>query len=895
MNFEPANDVVAVTGEEPEDLIRELVRDHNIEPGKLTCRNGVVEGFSIYHPKDKHVTIRVKRALSGDIVGEQPDDRKSWSEKRHTDVLNWIEKLLAEVTPKFGLSRYNDQTLELFDRFRRGPRCGLIKDFSGNCLGIDVVRAYTYLIQNITEIPVFSKFDRLVKKPIKRKERRKKPIKPMSYEQLAKILGAELSDEEDDENPRKKDGKYDDFDDFDYKPEQDIFDEIFYLVEIEKPDHILFSQDEDLVPGSVLRYANECGIKYKVRARLKPHKVHKIDPADVIDEMYKSDLRDDDKKYVANLAYGLAARRNNKAAFGELFQDEEEAKAYSDGKMMVNLAPDLYLVVDQVTRELSEGYRPVAALILNEMRILLHKIVSALGESAIAVRTDCVYTTLSKEEARQRLSSFTFGECIGNLRFVEDATPPEGKLRTLKIKDKFDISGMEFPNQIFMKDEFDDDEAKRIIESDGEPILITGKYPGSGKSRLALHWGNRRKDMLVVCPTNVLCDDILRQGYTAITTHKLLGRKPRGSEEEEKFEPFDVSEYKVILFEEIYFYPVFQLEWLYDFMKSNEDKLFIANGDPAQNEPVGQTLNVNFDAYYERIMRQLFPRRLNLQIPKRYAPKDRKKMTRFYDELLRSSENEENPFDIAKKYLPVVSWETLHANDDAARHPHVAFTNESVDRVNRWAQTKIRGTMDWKVGDVAIGKTWARIGKNKINSNSEYFVTEITESQMTVKGRDGILRNVKREQVHGLFKRNWCRTGHSIQGRTIGEKLYIHDPDSYFATARWLRTAITRCQTMDITLVTFRNPCHMSHRVIRQRIKNHVIADKKKGRTFNIEDFVTEEWARKKIKMQGYNCAVCLEPLDLDWSIDRIDNSRAHVKDNCQISCRKCQLASGHR
>ena len=435
-----------------------------------------------------------------------------------------------------------------------------------------------------------------------------------------------------------------------------------------------------------------------------PHQVLRVDPASVIDEMYESDLQDEDRKYVANLVYGLAARRNNKTAFGQLFQDREEAKAYGNGQMRVDLAPGLHLVVDQVIRELSEGNRPVAALILNGMRILLHKIVSALGDYAVGVRTDCVYTTLTEEEARLRLTSFTFGKKIGDLRFVQDSLLPEGKLQTPKIS-WFNIENFNRQTQIRMNDEFDDDEAKRIIEQQTETILhddtgcefevsregtpesllVTGKYPGSGKSRLALHWGNKRKDMLVVCPTNVLCDSIWQKGYTAITTHKLLGRRPRGSEEE-NFTPFDVSKYNVILFEEIYFYPVFQLEWIRDFMISHPGKIFIANGDPAQNEPVGQTLSVNFDAYYDQIMRLMFLRRLDLQIPKQYAQRDRERMTKLYDELLRE---QHDPFVIAKKYLPVVQWKTLTSGSVAfgrfagplatARCPHVAFTNKSVE------------------------------------------------------------------------------------------------------------------------------------------------------------------------------------------------------------------------
>ena len=169
--------------------------------------------------------------------------------------------------------------------------------------------------------------------------------------------------------------------------------------------------------------------------------------------------------------------------------------------------------------------------------------------------------------------------------------------------------------------------------------------------------------MLVVYPTNVLCDEIAKQGLPAITTHKLLGRR----------QPFDITGYNVILFEEIFFYPVFQLEWIWDFMAANPDKIFIANGDPAQNEPVGQKMIVDFDTHYDHIMRQMSPRRLNLRVPKRYSPEDRERMEKLYDELLLEREH---PFLVARKYLTVVPWETLPP--DAAGYPNVAFTNATV-------------------------------------------------------------------------------------------------------------------------------------------------------------------------------------------------------------------------
>ena len=60
--------------------------------------------------------------------------------------------------------------------------------------------------------------------------------------------------------------------------------------------------------------------------------------------------------------------------------------------------------------------------------------------------------------------------------------------------------------------------------------------------------GNGREDMLVVCPTNVLCDEI--QNYKTVTVHTLMGKRPQGTEDDTDFNKFDVSEYNVVLFEE---------------------------------------------------------------------------------------------------------------------------------------------------------------------------------------------------------------------------------------------------------------------------------------------------------------------------------------------------------
>ena len=338
-------------------------------------------------------------------------------------------------------------------------------------------------------------------------------------------------------------------------------------------------------------------------------------------------------------------------------------------------------------------------------------------------------------------------------------------------------------------------------------------------------------------------------------------------------------------------------------MKAHPDIKIIANGDSAQNAPVGQKLAVNFDGYYVKVLAQMFPRRLDLVIPKRYTDEDSQKMQELYGKLLNHNDNKNaripnvSPFTIASKYLKTIDWEDLKKDSSTALHSHIAFTNDSVDRVNYWAQDIIgQGNHDYCVGDEVVGKTYAVVaGKRKINTNTMYTVREVLEKHLIIVDSDGNERKLSRASSAKLLRRPWCRTGHSMQGRTIGDKLYIHDANTWMASARWLRTAITRCRTLDIILVTYVDPLRVPERVVQQRIRNHKNEDARKQRTLTPDEYVTFEWAQQEIKLQNYTCAVCQSPLDKDWSIDRKDNARAHTKQNCQISCRNCQHASSHR
>ncbi|MFA5151321.1 MAG: hypothetical protein WC554_02050 [Clostridia bacterium] len=72
--------------------------------------------------------------------------------------------------------------------------------------------------------------------------------------------------------------------------------------------------------------------------------------------------------------------------------------------------------------------------------------------------------------------------------------------------------------------------------------------------------------------------------------------------------------------------------------------------------------------------------------------------------------------------------------------------------------------------------------------------------------------------------------------------------------------------------------------------------DKNKGRDYNIDDYITVEWIKEKIK-ENPQCSLCKCELLLcrypkndgqQFSVQRINNKLAHIKKNCCIICWKC-------
>jgi hypothetical protein len=180
--------------------------------------------------------------------------------------------------------------------------------------------------------------------------------------------------------------------------------------------------------------------------------------------------------------------------------------------------------------------------------------------------------------------------------------------------------------------------------------------------------------------------------------------------------------------------------------------------------------------------------------------------------------------------------------------------------------------------------------------NSSYRVTSVSDKDVVVTSVvTDTTRTLTHAQSRKLLKRPWCRTGHSTQGLSLGDKIYVHNWVQ--ASSRWLRTVVSRCGTLDIVLVDGGRHEAVSAARIAQAIPSHVASDHARGFVWDAADYVSAAWVIERLGVQGGRCQGCSEALDHvhGASIDRIANDMPHLASNAAIVCTSCQSSSAHR
>ncbi|DAC81521.1 TPA_asm: PolB-S1H [Capsaspora MELD virus 1] len=667
----------------------------------------------------------------------------------------------------------------------------------------------------------------------------------------------------------------------------------------------------------------------------------------LIRELYSSELIESDRKFCVNEVIGCTGKKLNKSYRNKVYTDyteayrdyelyggqistfdtseneiemtetevaalsrEEKLKYYNIDKEGYYKTPVVYILTQVAEAELVDGFLPIQIFIYDLMRVKMQKLYSTIvnaGGTVLGVKTDCIYY-LGNVNLRVCPDSLDDFNKIGGLKKLEATEYYCNKQVTFKKNIKEYEEMMAFivpivkPDVFSVVNEFSTPEInKRIGLKNNDPLLITSSVAGGGKTTCVKNFADAigRDKLLFVCPYNTLALDIRSSGYNAITLFQLIGIIFDGEEHtRQNAKQFDISQFECIAFDEIYCHTVSSLGHISNFMNNNPNIKFLATGDPLQNEPIEHLSVKNKSEYYSNIIHKLFPRVLDLQMPKRV--KGKKDIEKIF-EIKRDIFNEDLKLEyVMKKHFKIIKsaaqakgFFIAYFNDTSCllnvmkhkeKHPD-ADTGVTVNGIN------------YHVGDELVARCFHKMGKHKIQINYVYKITKINKKGLTIhEPLEQIDFNIPLDML-AKFTLNYCRTGHSTQGLTIDNEITIFDVNNPRITRKWLWTAVTRATKLDNVYICL-NKINQEETdlvgFISTMIKSDKSMDKRAGRTFSDEEYIDFNYMKDMIFEQNFCCANCSTTLTIKhgmpWtaSINRLDNELPHIKGNVNFVCIHC-------
>ena len=939
---------MAITGAEPDELIMELW-EGGFEPKITQMKFGVAEAFVVQMGRR---SLYVRRAVDGETRGDQPCIREDCALENQSQFDEALFRLRETVMPRNALSRYSPTMAKALRAYKRGAPVGRLDGTDTRVdgssterqvfIGVDVRRAYTAGLMQIREVPVFSAFDE------PRPYDATMPIEATSY-YLVRVPAAGrdgiiFADEHD--------GVWGET--VLFAREEGL---PFEIVGVCKPHRVV--RLGGAVRAEVQRlYAS--GLSDEVCKGVPNIGYGLANKHQSSKQQGRLFLSEEEARSVSSrvMPYGrgflamMTGKRELEEGYlpvARLVLDHARRKLYRLRKALAPLGP--------VAVKTDCCYVPAARA--GEIPAVL----AAAGLEMVdtSCRTRPVFDNIGRfrleepktadllpckalgprKNADARVESFVkhapaFSEIsMADERDDEEATalypllpgqtehpdvvgladPIGDDLLDELLADDGGFAGVKppEPRRHWWEDYADEEEmsvaadltcTKCCVEPTHENLLIVASYPGAGKSSLSKRYALRHGEVektLFVCPTNDLRDNYLEEGFHAITLHTCVGRGGRDGVDGAS-KPYDVRDFTRVVFEEAFLYATTERSWLVRYVRRHPEISFVANGDPRQNKPVGETLvygDREAAEYAFSNLATVFPRRLTLKVNKRIKdPAARAVMERLCDEL---DAAEKAPAEILRD-LPRCSWGDI----DWTGGSHIVAYKSTATRVNAAAHRALhpdQGLTEFRVGDVLRGASGGcRCRGGRINSSALYEVVDVGQTHVKVRGRDGREKEPTVAAAAKALVRPHARTNHAAQGSSIEGRIYIHDWNTPMATHVWLRTAVSRSTTCDVVLVD--TPARQRYPAadhIAARIANHRATDTGKGMGFVVDgvnaDYVTPTWVRDQFKRQRFACAGCQEPIDgeTDWSIDRANNALPHTQENCSLACRHCQNASGHR
>jgi len=788
--------------------------------------------------------------------------------KKYHEVNN---KFYSQIIKPEYLSSNHHSVLEIDNKYKINPVLGYFSDIKTAVKGLDERKAYTECLTKMDKVPVFKYFDIYTK----------------------------------------------------YNNEV-IEDYNYYIVEcLDMSDKhaIIFSEKISRMFGFVLK---QIDIKYKIHYVRKPFKIENVDFNPAIKELYANpDISMKLKKYIANKTMGMLEKKKNSVFETKFFDDRNIARYYQmkyDGKLFplvkehyeevqefcqiqneirtkYNYVSDVkcYVVAVSKDKELVDGLTAMKDIIYCQQKLKLYKqynLLTELNVKVLGIKTDCIFYEGSDKlvEANFNMKDVIGGFRIETGKYMIDKKIVVNNNELVKIDTSINVKTF--------KDEYDVKELNQYLSSN-KTLLIKSLYPGCGKSQSVKNFG---KKTLFILPENTLCRDIKKDGFDSITFSKLFGLYADDMELKHKKE-FDVNDYEVICFDEIAKHSIDRLKRIAEFIKSNPDKWIIGAGDCNQINPIGFTGD---SSYLDSCLNIMFPNQILLKEIKRTKnEKDKDTIKGIYKDIF---ENNLSVKDICTKYK--LNTESDYYNVKTTNN--LAYFNKRCASVSKYVHEKILFLKDkYIIGQEVVCRQYYKIKGITLNTNYTYQVVSIDKKNKTVTIYDDVdekYYTIPNTIFDKHFILPYCRTIDSSQGRSISEKYTLFDCCLPYVSKEHFWVGLTRSRDLNNVIVFINSDEEIAMYTdlrIRQyykfKIENYKLQDDMKNRKYTNEEFIDTKWIENRIETKGLKCEMCCKDFEIyidtennvnsNLTIDRLDNSKAHIKSNCQLACLLCNIS----
>lgn len=649
-------------------------------------------------------------------------------------------------------------------------------------------------------------------------------------------------------------------------------------------------------------------------AFLEPSKLKTNITDSLIKDVYADELITTTmKKDIFNHCIGMFNRGNNTNTFSCISNNREEAnkmKSTQGG----NIVPikinnnKMYINYIEMKKEITDGFKLISHMVYDRAQKLLFNLknkVESYGLKVLRCVTDCLDIEINDEKFdifyNQNKELFDETE-MGKLKIIKEKTTDDGKIEKItvisgsciairRLNNVYHRLPASYKKELTLNNEWDREEMKNILDN-YKNLILKADIAGAGKTNALVHYCKENKlKTLFICPWNSLCFNLKSKGNDALTLDKVIGLRFDGNDFK-KGKEYDVEDYDVIVFDEIFLYSTCKLQNIKEFMDKHKKIRFYATGDENQNKPI-ETLNIsNSKVYYNNIISEMFFNSITLHENKRCLLKeDREKMKSITD-AIRTSKCKQDALEVLKK-----NFKIIYDEKDIVTKKNVCALNRTCEWINELVHQPFEGEVFYEGLDIICRKSLFSKGL-KLTVNNTYEIINIEDGVYWI--HDGYdLNYVNKDILKKHFRLSYARTCHSYQGMSEEEAITIFDVNHFMVDIDWIYTAITRSTAIENIYIFMGKSKHDKEMVdlknqIRAMIDGHVQSDNKNKRLIENKKYVDTAWTLNQLKNNN-KCIECHQFMDVSlpecFSIDRIDNNLGHYEFNCRVICRRCNCA----